>query len=271
MAVWPALQATVTATFSALRGVVNEFYALWQSITGGMSTDWAAVGQVVGVVVGTLVNGALKFLLIHINMIRYFVADLRQLFLDFTSGNVVTGLKRLGNIMLSALLFPIRQVAAAIATLMNAALDVPGAATALGEDRFAQAKAAAGKISGFAEQGVKIFDVPEAAGAGDIVGTAGQQVGKRAIQDVELDREAYMRDSMATAVVDVGAEMQKAVEAGMANTNIENTMNTNVNIDGKTVARNQAKQQQDLADRLGAQTPPFVRRVRADQGTLPAQ
>ena len=268
--VWPALQETGLAVFQAIKDIVNEFSAIWTELTGDMQTDWAAVGEAISGTTGAVITGALNIILIYVSMIRNAVHQVHELFLDFASGDVLNGFKRLGNMILNTLLFPFREVAAAIAGLMSAALEIPGAATALGDETYQRAVGFSKTVSDFASSGVQLFDVPDRGPAPDVLGEAGVQMKLDTIKYAEVDQSAFMADSMETAMLQNADLMAQAIQNGMANAKINTDVHSSVCIDGKTVAKNQARHQQDLADRLGAQTPPFTRRVRAEQGTLPA-
>lgn len=89
----------------------------------------------------------------------------------------------------------------------------------------------------------------------------------RMAADSDAEKSAAS-EKLATEVADKTAA---AVREGLEDTTLETTVNTTACVDGKEVSRSQAKQSQRLADRLGATTPPFVRRTSAEQGMIPSQ
>jgi hypothetical protein len=160
-------------------------------------------------------------------------------------------------------LIPIRLISAAIAGLMNSILDIPALNTIIDLKTLSYLRLAAAELQGFGEKGVRLPGAPNTKDAPASLLASDNEPKKKNVFNAMLDSDKIQQE--------IGESMQevkdntKDISDGQKK---EKECETNLHLDGKKVAKNQARHQQDLSDRMGFQTPPFIRRTAASQGRV---
>lgn len=231
-----------------------------------------------------------------ISFITQLFGGLIEAFKMIANGDVIGALKTAGMALLNFLLSPLRLIIGAIADMVDSLLNMRAVKKLIPDSTLEGMRDFVGGMREFADKGITLKDMeptttggpPKALGvdfsklgqgggddsefldlgASGIAGFGSDQLAKLQGEKAafEAQQEKETNEEMAKRMA---AETSAAVREGMEDASLETTVNSSVCMDGKEVARNQAKHQQDLADRLGAKTPPFVRRTAAEQGTIP--
>ena len=189
-----------------------------------------------------------------IKAVSTFVRGFHQAFLDiFAGGDVVKGFRRIGQTILDVISIPLKFVMRQIADLLEMMSKIPGA-----EDVLGPALSYARNFTAF--DGVL---APEVKAARDV------------FEPRETGEVSDVTSILKNAVKD-GLSIKEKLKGKMGQffdkkEPVEVNVDSKVCIDGKEVGRNQARHQQDLSDRMGFNTPPYVRRTSAEQGTIPAR
>ena len=271
--VWPEIQASAMAVFGTLRNLVNEFIALWGAMTQGSTADWRKIGRVVVQVGAVIVNVVLKTILTALNIVRNGVMQVRQIFIDLGQGKTRESLRRLAGLIINTLVLPLRGVAGILASLMESALAIPGAAAALGETKVASLKTSTAAIRKFGEQGFDLgggrVPLAEVGEADDVVASfgAGDKDLLSEFTEIDADKTTSETDRITNVGKGIRSDVKAGIKAGLEETTLESNVTTEVNLDNKTIARGQARHRQDVSDRLGFKTPPLARRISAEQGS----
>lgn len=267
--VWPTLSNSIGQVFTDARGALNEFLFIWNEFSTNLGINFKLIGMIIIGTIGFLIDLALKPLAGAFRIVGDFVRELYQSIVELFSGNIKNGFKRLGEMFINLLLLPVRLVVLAINSLVSAILNIPGVTDLVSLKQMSQIKALQQQLGDFADHGVHLVDpdtgkriVGTTAPAPDFAGRGAPEQDEDPFQKIEERRVAGHRER---------AKWDREQKIARVKQETKKTeISVTTNIDGKKVAQNQAKHQQDLSDRLGFNTPPFVRRVSAEQGSLPS-
>lgn len=262
------------------------------------------IGDIIRVVVAFIKVG-FGFITRIVGIVIDFFGGLVDAFKMLAGGDVLGALKTAGMAIINFVLSPIRLVVGALADFIDTLLNMRAVKNLLPDSTLAGMRDFVGGMRDFADKGITLSDMPkgESGAPKDPSGINPMGLANKSRKGADKRKDASLFDSMdgmnglgafgsdqlsqlqsgfVTYEAQQAAEKDKetkgltaeqteaitaAIEDAACDPNP--TVNSTVNIDGKTVAKNQAKHQQDLADRLGAKTPPFVRRIAAEQGTIP--
>lgn len=273
--IWPILRDSAINVFDELRSAINEVMWLWITLTGDTGVEWQALGESIAFVIGFSADMILNLLGSALSMTTNLVKDLRTTIVNLWDGNVTAGLIGLGQLILNVMIIPIRMASSAIAALINTLLDMPGISDFLGDNKGI-VRLAAAELQTFGEKGLRFTDYLDDFGiehskqgdAPDLVGEIGSDYKDKVkemndrIEKSKKDREAK-RDELEKRRLKMEEEA-----AARQKERDKKGCTTNLHLDGKKVARNQSQHQQDLSDRMGFKTPPFIRRTAAQQGRV---
>ena len=233
-----------------------------------------------------------------ISVVTQFFGGLLDAFMMVASGDVLGAFKTAGLAILNFLLSPIRLIVGAVADLVDQLLGLSAVKKLLPESQLKGMREFTGSMRKFADQGVTLAELPaeatgkpgkfvapkiedspdtEAFNFGGMTGVGG--FGGEALAALEAkklefeakDKRERDQENTGKMAEEMATKTAEAVEQGLKDTTLETTNNVTQCIDGKEVSRSVAKHSQRLGDRLGATTPPFVRRTSADQGMIPSQ
>jgi len=274
--IWPSVRDSGLEAFSALREAINEFGALWNATFGEFNGDWQIIGALIMVTAALVTNVFLKVLTTSIKTVSGTMRDLRGIIQSLFAGDILLGLGKLAQFIGNALILPIRLAASTIAALLDSIMQIPGIEFLTGGGGLRDAATA---LRDFGENGVQL-DVLKTKKAGDLV----SGIGPGAVKDAAIEGGLSILDKVKRAqeFKDAKFELDRENENKRRNEELDiqresnargkrkedKGCETNLHLDGKKVARNQAKHQQDLSDRMGFKTPPFVRRTAAEQGRV---
>lgn len=273
----PALE-TIGESFSFLVETVKFLFStLWEETFGGMSgmaVNWKAVGEVIVMVLTVaiatvieilggiimLLTGAVKIIAVVFrwlwdvisspfialyDLVMNVVAAIKMMF----NGSVIDGFARLGvaiaDFMLSPLMFMLRQI-------IKIADAIPGAGKLVPQ-----------ALRDFSEGGLTSIVFPKKPGGAPVVDekAAANTAAKTAADAVGLkaaEKKAQAEKPAIEATVKV--EDKRTTE-----------VNTNLNLDGETVARSSSKHKQEISDRAGFKATPWQRRMGLEQGAAPVR
>lgn len=283
MVMWPSLEEAGVGAITAIRDVFNEFAALFGEENGHQREGWMALGAIIMAVVMTVSNLLLRTLGGAISIVSNTFKDLRGIIQSLYNGEIFKGLGKLAQFIGNTLLIPVRLAAVAIAALLQSIMDIPGVATALnGVGKFEMFQGAITKLNDFGKKGIQIPGL-ETKSAKDAVDGFGGGSKKKKKQDdgglsltekikrageLRLAQQAQNREDDLKRREEELQNSREANERGKRQEKKDKDKCTSLFLDGKKVAKNQAKHQQDLSDRMGFQTPPFIRRTSAAQGRI---
>ena len=265
---------------TSIRESIDQIVQQFSDATGDVSTDWFAVGEAIGVVLGGIVAAVAGTIRVAVAIIGFLInaivgigialvenvaevfdtvveagGDVFDAFKMIFSGDIKNGLKKLGLAVLEFVLIPIKLVLRAIIQLSDAfgAEIVPDFVR-----EFARAEGVPGaEISrGFAA--VRGFQEPEAPPIVE------PPTGARA------ELESLGRRVGARRAATTGAAAERTLEANVTLTN-EQEVNVNAQlcVDGHEVAVAGERHRQEIGERSGFRATPFQRRVRIEQGAAP--
>lgn len=286
-------------------GVAAVQAIAWVVTAGLKLTKWAihAVRIIIEVVVAVVqaVVGYLKmvwqFVKRSIHVVTQFFGGLIEAFQMVASGDVLGAFKTAGLAILNFLLSPIRLIVGAIADLVDNLLGLRAVKKLLPESKLESMREFTASMRGFADKGITLGGIPTEAtksprkfvapeikdtdegpglfnlGESGMAGFGSKQLAELKAQKIQFEMQEKARQEAANnkTADDMANKTAAAVKAGLEDATLETTVNTTACVDGKEVSRSQARHAQRLADRLGASTPPFVRRTSAEQGMIPPQ
>jgi hypothetical protein len=278
--------------------VLDVFQALGIS-TGEGETDWKDMGikfvkVIANVVIGvawlavgivTMVATGIKVILSLFDIIvdwlfnpfvtvKNMVDDVVLGFHEMFSGNVIGGIKRIGQAFLDFLLSPLRLIITTMIKLADAlSIDIPDAVRAFATKTFTGRQATLTDTGKPAAGGPRV----KKRGAGFLTGEAAK-AGSAAIRQKIIARQAEAEASVAFAKKAFGGLMEKfsgegspavkaakeTAEAAKKSPCIDN--NISVAVDGGEVARGQARHEAELKDRIGFKTQAWAMRTAAEFG-----
>jgi TP901 family phage tail tape measure protein len=258
--------------------------------------------EVVADVVKTIVGyfkAVWEFMKRAVSIVTQFFGGLIEAFKMVAGGDVLGAFKTAGLAILNFLLSPIRLIVGAVADLVDNLLGLRAVKKLLPESQLDSMREFTAGLRKFADKGITLGDIPAEAtkkpskfvapkiadtGEGDIGsfdfggtsgvgGFGGKQLAELEAQKIQFEEQEKSRKEQEAKKMasDLADKTAAAVREGLEDTTLETTVNTTACVDGKEVSRSQAKHAQRLADRLGATTPPFVRRTSAEQGMIPSQ
>jgi len=273
--VWPMIRDSAINVMEQLRGIVNEVMWLWITLTGDTAVEWQAIGETLMLVAGIATDVLLNTIGSALSVTKNAIKDVRMVITNLFDGNITAGLIGLGQIIVNTLALPFRIAAAAVGGLINTILDLPGIDNILG-DKAGLLRLGAAELTSFGEKGFRFTEHLDDLGitnskiteAPDLAGEIGADYGKKIAQE---ERKKRQKDELAKEQEakrrEEELQLQRENEARGKRKEKEGCT-TNLHLDGKRVARNQSQHQQDLSDRMGFKTPPFIRRTAAQQGRI---
>lgn len=253
----PIVWGTFQATIGQMKDTILELWNTFSSFFSGTGTDWKGWGQTISLVLGGTVNVALEIVKTTLLLIENTVKGVRQAFAEFAAGNILAGLSKLGITLLDNVLEPLRMILRGAVQLADATfVPVPDAVRDFAYGGLALAKAknnlAAEDDDGAKPSFVNYGYIPSLnEGAADV----------RNAQNEGAPGADDLRDSMEAAL----AAHEKNKKP------CETTVNSNLNLDGKTVAKNQAKYKTEMDERAGFSNPPYARRMMLEHGNAPGR
>lgn len=286
---------------SAVQAIASVLIILAKLVKFTINAFRVQIEIVVNVV--QLVIGIFKvvweFMKRTIGVVTQFFGGLIEAFKMVASGDVLGAFKTAGLAILNFLLSPIRLIVGAVADLVDNLLGLRAVKKLLPESQIESMREFTAGIRKFADKGITLGDIPAGVGgpktgkfvapkiadtgegeigsfdlgAQGVGGFGGQQLADIQAKKIQFEAQEKARSDQAAKKTadDMADKTAAAVKAGLEDTKLETTVNTTACVDGKEVSRSQAKHSQRLADRLGATTPPFVRRTSAEQGVIPSQ
>ncbi len=274
--IWPMIRDSAISVMDQLRGVINEVMWLWITLTGDTAVEWQAIGETLMLVGGIATDVLLNVVGSALSVTKNAIKDIRMVITNLFDGNITAGLIGLGQLIVNTLALPFRLAAAAVGGLINTIMDLPMMDQVLSLGQRSNLRLAAAELTSFGEKGFRFTDHLDSLGisnspernAPDLAGEIGADYGKKIAQEEKKKRqgsvaakekEMQQREEQLQMQKEADARGKRAEKKGCT---------TNLHLDGKRVARNQAQHQQDLSDRMGFQTPPFIRRTAAQQGRV---
>jgi TP901 family phage tail tape measure protein len=231
--IFQELYRIFSSTFDKISQIFGNISKMWADSTGGMSTDWRAVGQVIGVVVGAILIVISKL----ISGVAIFLADATQGFVGF-------GLS-LG-----------KTFAAVYLWVMSTATKIAGGIVKL------MAATGMKQSEGLVSFSKETYNQPTARSTENTyvnsINAAGTNDAKNKASATGEAKES--RGALA-AVMDEIREASKnsAIAAKSAEAAAKNKAAVHVNVDGREVARANSKAQADIQVRTGEKLTPWQR------------
>lgn len=271
---WPAFRDNAVEAIGAIRHVFNEFAALFGEENGHQREGWMALGAIIMGVVMTAANILVNTLGSAFEIVANVIRDVRGIIQSLFDGDILTGLGKLAQFIGNTILLPVRLGAIALAGLLDAIMDIPGVELALG-DGF---RTAVDAIKKFGEEGVQVpgLTTPNAEDKVGALGPKSEAPEFESMADRAARFEAIKQANIAKNVEEESRRREKEFQMKKEENERGKRKEardrkgpcTNLHLDGKKVAKNQSRHQQDLSDRMGFQTPPFIRRTAAAQGRV---
>lgn len=260
--VGPQIQAVFGSVFSQLRDTIVQIWGLFSEFftdTGGDAQTW---GMLVGSVIGGTILVALEKFKMVLEVIEHGVKAVRDTLRDFASGNVLSGLARLGTALLDMVLEPFRSILqTAISIADSVMVPVPDA------------------IRDFAFGGIGLTKAKERLAAEDEDEIGARPMSAPSYQYIpEITKTAadLEREKQEAMMAGLSPEMQEALEGALDSHEkkkkpCETTLNHSTSLDGREVARNQAKYKSEMDERAGYKNPPYQRGLMSTHGSAPGR
>jgi len=272
--VFDDIKAIVMDTFQVLGTMFSSIGALWGDTTGGMAVDWKEVGRVIGAVIGSIITAIVQ--------VTAFVAKAVG-FMVFAFVNFGKGLGKVAAMIFEFLVDPIRTVTKGIVSILDAInIKVPQSVrdyakigpTMVTRERGVNAKAMPIEQARQQEQlerqlGVKLTTKRTGLGMAQTVSEVGADrheaiVTERAQRDKSLGALSGVLDEVTAAANNTASSAESAAEAAKKKPCAQ------VNLDGREVARSNAKANDEIRARSGAKATPWQRRQVLEYGATPA-
>lgn len=293
--IWPELREVLLTSFGIIKEAFIDLLATLGITFNSTKSDWREWGRIAVSVVAALIEAFARTLAIIVTVISAAVKLIKGLalvvidlliqpfitlwnllssifdaFMMIFSGDIIGGLKKLGQSIINFLLAPIRSLIRNIVRLADAvhlgdqisqglrdfANQGTISLTSVGTQREAQGGRGKRGAPEFLKPGQRPEDLRGAitdskATEVSITNAFGQELGK----------------SMDAMGAKLGGKMDKMTEAAGKSPCIDN--NVRVNLDGSEVARSQSRHQQELKDRAGFKATPWQRRLALEHGGAP--
>lgn len=257
----PMIQGNFVNVFSQLMDTFGAVVAMFKSFFGESETDWREWGMIIGSVIGGVVMTALNIMKSVLERIEYGANAIRQAFKDFSSGNILSGFARLGTALMDLVLEPFRDILkTAISIADSVSVPVPEA------------------IRGFAFGGIGLAKAKERLGAEDdeIQGKPSSAPNYAYIPEIAKSAAEIEAEKSKAVMAGLPPDMQAAMEGALnshegkkkpCETNVTSTLN----VDGKQLAKAEAKYKTEMDDRAGYENPPYQRRQMMSHGSSPGR
>lgn len=272
--VFDEIKAIVVDTFNDLGLIFSSISALWGDTTSGMSVDWKEVGRVIGAVIGTVLTVIVE--------LASFVAKAAG-FMVFAFVNFGQSLGKVAAMIVEFLIDPIRTLTKGVVSILDAVnVKVPQAIrdyAKAGPAMIAQERGVGGKAVAASEWraqrelesqlGVKLTAGATERGLASAVEQAGTVqhetvVTNRAEREKSLGALSGVLDEVAAAAANTADSAKSAADAAKKKPCAQ------VNLDGREVARSNAKANDEIRARSGAKATPWQRRQVLEYGATPA-
>lgn len=176
------------------------------------------------------------------------------------SGDIINGLMRIGTALLNFVLEPLRLILRTAIRLADAvSVDIPSAVRDFANEGFVL-KALTADAPKVAFNGTR--------GAPDFIASP-EEITKK-VADSEAEMAGIQQDIIESQMQKMNEMLVDGVKKGIEGASppcVENTVD--VKLDGKSVSKAVAKNEQEIKDRSGFRTTPWQRRIAAEQGAAP--
>lgn len=256
--VWPNIKFHAVAAMTAIYGVVEQLFGLFRDFFPETEGGWMELGKTIAVVFGESIGWVLDKIRTGLETISWFIGQVRESFKMIASGEIIAGLAKLGSALLDLVLEPVREILKSAISIADAVyvpipdavrsfafggIGLENAKNRLGEDDLDKPKAGGGNFASYSY-------APDVAGA-------------------QADLEAAKKGNDAD---EIGKAVGKAMEEAEAKKKgCETNVNSTLNLDGKKVAKNQAKIKNEMDERAGFKSLPYARRLMSEQGSSPGR
>jgi TP901 family phage tail tape measure protein len=263
----PQLAAAFGGVFTQIGDTLKALWGMFDQFFSDSEEGWTDLGRVIGGVIGGSIMIALDAFKTIMQMIQYAAEAVRDAIADFSNGDILGGLKKLGSALVDLVLEPFRWITRQAVDLADAVgVEIPDAVRGFASGGIATALASA-KLSGDAYKGAGADEDESSMSASapnyayvPSIGenAANVEAGKKKLGDGTLDA------------------MQEAMEGALATNEAnkkpcETTLNHSTNLDGKAVAKNQAKYKSEMDERAGFKNPPYQRDLMSSHGNAPGR
>jgi TP901 family phage tail tape measure protein len=248
----PQLEGSFLATFTSFKDLILEIWGIFTGFFTQSSSDWKLYGETVMGVAMLIVEGGLDMIRAVLDMILFSVREVKEAIKSIASGEVLGGLKRVAMALFDLVLEPLKTI---LRTSINFAdalgVEIPDA------------------IRGFAFDSVGVALEKQAMAEYDDLDEGGSRFASSGgyapeIQGAVADQIGESADASARKTAEATAKAFKEVEAGKEG--CETVVNSNLHLDGKKVAKNQARVANEMDERAGFKSQPYQRGLMMDHG-----
>lgn len=299
---WPQLKRTALSSFTLIKIAVVDLFNTFGIQIGEGETNWLQMGllflKIIVRVIIWVLRLAAFFVIMGVTAIKVIKAlfeiivdfmfapflmvfnvfqDLRMAFNQILAGDIISGVKRLGQAFLDFLLAPLRLIITTMVKLADAiGLDVPDAVREFATKTFTGRQATLTDTS-------KPRVGPKVARKAPGFKTPAQLKAEAIASQKEKSKAAEIEAASASIEAALNSVMEKfsgegspqadklkeIADAAKKSPCIET--NVSLAVDGGEIARGQARHEAELKDRAGFRNSPWMQRLAAEFGGAPAR
>ena len=259
--VWPTIKHNAVGAVTAIYELVEQLFGLFRDFFPETEGGWKDLGTTIATVFGETIGWVLDQIRDKIEVISWFIGQVRESFKMIASGEVIAGIAKLGTALFELVLEPIRQILKSAINIADAVyVDVPDA------------------VRSFAFGGIGLEKATERLNADD-EDIGGPRFANSSyvpdLNSIATDTETARNNAMMAKMT---PEMKKAFREGLIEAEKEKSkdgcttnVNSTLNLDGKKVAKSQAKIKNEMDERAGFKSLPYARRLMSEQGSSPGR
>lgn len=256
--VWPMIERAAVKAVTAIWNIMSELFGLFSDFFPKTETGWFELGAVIVDVFGTSIGWVLDKVASALQIIWTFLSEVRGAFKEISGGSILDGLGKLGSALLDMVLEPVKMILRAAISLADAVwVPVPDAVRdfAMSGQQSRELDAGRAKLSeddldtkkSGSQFSAPYAVIPDVAGAG-------------------ADLASARTSAMMANAEKQGKAIAEAMKAAKGEEGCETNINNTLNLDGKKVAKNQAKIKNEMDERAGFKSLPYARKVMMEGG-----
>jgi len=257
--IWPMIRDQAVGAIQAIITIVSDLWSIFTAFFSDSGGQWQQLGVIIMEVFGDAIGWVLGNIVQGLKNIAHFTSGVAAAFKDMADGNILQGFAKLGSTLFNLVLEPVRALVGAAIKLADAVyMPVPDALRDFANENLAAKRAKAS----LAEDDI---DSPKYGAGGSTVSYSYIPSVGEAAADLEAAKKGNDADEIGEAV---GKAME---EAEAKKKGCETNVNSTLNLDGKKVAKNQAKIKNEMDERAGFKSLPYARRLMSEQGSSPGR
>lgn len=250
--VMPGIQAAFEQTFGVAKELVLELWDIFNSFFGDSETDWKGLGETVGLVVGFIVENGINIIRSGVDGILNVVREVRGAFKMLAGGDIIGGLAKIGRALFDMVLEPVKTILKSVIDIADTVgVEIPESIRAFAFDSISVA---------LEKERMDNYDDLDTGSMRGGLGGYAPIVAEVAKTQEERDYENHIE--MMKAVRDGTLEAEEAKDPCQV------TATTNLNLDGKKLAKQQSELQNELSERAGFRATPYQRSRQVGDGSL---